>query len=87
MPGALDSEPIVIHADHINIVRVGSKEDSGYKTISGHLQVMAESAGGMVSSRCEVESRVCANTLSGLPQTGTHNPYTVVQIKALPLSS
>ena len=46
---------------------------------------MAESAGGIVSSRWEVESRVGANTFSGLPQTGTDNPCTVVQIMALPL--
>lgn len=51
VPGAADAEPIVIHADHINMVKFRSKEDSGYKTVSGHLQVMAESAGGVVSSR------------------------------------
>ena len=85
VPGAVDAEPIVIHADHINMVKFGSKEDSGYKTVSGNLQVLAEKAGGVVSSRWEVETRVCANLLSGLPQTGTHNPCTVVQIKVLPL--
>lgn len=67
------------------MVKFGSKEDSGYKTVSGHLQVMVEKAGGVVSSRWEVESRGGANTFSGLPQTGTHNSCTVVQIKALPL--
>lgn len=85
VPGAADAEPIVIHADHINMVKFGSKEDSGYKTVSGHLQIMAESAGGVVSSRWEKECRVSTNLFSGLPQTGTHNSCTVVQIEAMPL--
>ena len=85
MPGAVDAEPIVIHADYINMVKFESKEDSGYKTVSGSLQVMSESAGGIVSSRWEVESRVGANTFSCLPQTGIDNPRTVVQIRAMPL--
>lgn len=67
------------------MVKFGSNEDSGYKTVSGHLQVMTESAGGVVSSRWEEESRVSANPFSVLPQTGTHNSSTVVQIEALPL--
>ena len=85
MPSPVDPRPIVIHADDINIVRVGSKEDSGYKTVLGHLQVMAESAGVMVPSRWEIKSRVGANTFSGLPQTGTNNPCSIVQIRALHL--
>ena len=46
---------------------------------------MAESAGGMVSSRWEIKSRVGTNTFSGLPQTGTNNPCPIVQIRALHL--
>jgi hypothetical protein len=36
VPGAADAEPIVIHADHINMVKFTSKEDNGYRTVSGH---------------------------------------------------
>jgi hypothetical protein len=39
VPGAADTEPIVIHADHINMVKVASKEDNGYRTVSGHLRI------------------------------------------------
>ena len=67
VPGAVDAEPIVIHTDYINMVKFGSKEDSGYRTVSGHLQVIAEKAGDVVSSRWEVESRWGANIFSGLP--------------------
>jgi hypothetical protein len=51
MPGAADSEPIAIHADHLNMVKFKSKADSGYKTVSGHLRVIASRAGKIVSRR------------------------------------
>lgn len=41
VPGAADGEPIAIHADHINMVKFGLKTEPGYKTVSGHIQVMA----------------------------------------------
>jgi hypothetical protein len=56
--GAADAEPIVIHADHINMTKFASKEDNGYKTVSGHLQVMSQSANNVIASRWEEESRV-----------------------------
>lgn len=46
--GAADAEPIVIHADHINMVKFASKEDNSYKTVSGHLQIMAQSASSVI---------------------------------------
>jgi hypothetical protein len=49
VPGAADAEPIVIHADHINMVKFASKQDNGYRTVSGHLQIMAENAGEAIS--------------------------------------
>jgi len=49
---------IVIHADHINMVKFSSKEDNGYETVLGHLQIMAESAGEAIVLRCAKESRV-----------------------------
>ena len=62
VPGAVDAEPIVIHADHINMTKFTSKEDSGYRTVSGHLQIMAEIAGEAIASRWAEEGRVSAGT-------------------------
>jgi hypothetical protein len=60
VPGAADANPIAIHADHVNMVKFESKEDSGYKTVSGHLQIMADSAGEVIASRWGEEIRVDA---------------------------
>jgi hypothetical protein len=62
VPGAADAEPIAIHADHINMVKFTSKEDSGYKTVSGHLRIMVRSARDVIALRWEEESRVDAGT-------------------------
>jgi hypothetical protein len=58
VPGAADAEPIVVHADHINMVKFASKEDNGYKTVSGYLRIMAQSASDVISARWEEEGRV-----------------------------
>lgn len=58
VPGAADAEPIVIHADHVNMVKFASEEDNGYKIVSGHLRIMAQSASYVITSRWEEESRV-----------------------------
>jgi hypothetical protein len=58
VPGAADAEPIVIHADHINMVKFASKEDSGYRTVSGHLRVMTRNATEVIRSHWEEEERV-----------------------------
>jgi hypothetical protein len=55
-----DAEPIVIHADHINMVKFASKEDNGYRTLSGHLRIMVQSVGEVISARWETERRVNA---------------------------
>ncbi|KAF2198403.1 hypothetical protein GQ43DRAFT_163670 [Delitschia confertaspora ATCC 74209] len=60
VPGAADAEAIAIHADHINMVKFTSKEDHGYKTVSGHLQIMVQSANKVITSRWEEEHRVNA---------------------------
>jgi hypothetical protein len=60
VPGAADAEPIVIHADHINMVKFPSKEDNGYKTVSGHLRIMVQSASEVIFSRWDEERRVSA---------------------------
>jgi hypothetical protein len=44
VPGQVDAEAIVIHANHREMVRYASKEDSGYRTISDCLQIMAGEA-------------------------------------------
>jgi len=62
VPGAADAEPIVIHADHINMAKFASKEDSGYRTVSGHLRIMTESAGEAIALRWAEEGRVDAGT-------------------------
>ncbi|OCL02321.1 tetratricopeptide repeat domain-containing protein, partial [Glonium stellatum] len=75
VPGASDAEPIiairldwyrllptliVIHADHIHMVKFRSKSDTGYKTVSGHVRLMAASAGNAVGPRWDTEGRVNA---------------------------
>jgi hypothetical protein len=58
VPEAANAEPIVIHADHINMVKFASKEDNGYRTVSGHLQIMARNASEVIDTRWEMEMRV-----------------------------
>ncbi|KAG9377114.1 Tetratricopeptide repeat-containing domain protein [Pyrenophora tritici-repentis] len=58
VPGAADGEPIAIHADHIHMVKFESKTDPGYRTVSGHLRVMAARAGTSIGGRCDTEAKV-----------------------------
>ncbi|RYO00079.1 hypothetical protein AA0121_g13434 [Alternaria tenuissima] len=58
--GAADAESIVIHADHVNMVKFGSKGDPGYRTVSRHLKLMAADAGSAIGGRWETEGRVDA---------------------------
>ncbi len=58
VPGQVDAEPIVIHSDHINMVKFVSKEDVGYRTVSEHLQIMMETAVGSIQSQWEAEARI-----------------------------
>ena len=44
VPGQADAEPIVIHANHTDMVKYTSKSDSGYSKISEVLQIMTEEA-------------------------------------------
>ena len=62
IPSAADAEPIAIHADHINMVKFMSSGDQGYKTVSGHLHIMAKSAPDAVALRWAEESRIIAGT-------------------------
>ncbi|USP73005.1 hypothetical protein yc1106_00279 [Curvularia clavata] len=60
VPGAADSEPIAIHADHIHMVKFRSKTDPGYKTVSGHLRLMAAKAGTSIDGRWDTEAKLNA---------------------------
>ncbi|KAF5658010.1 tetratricopeptide repeat domain-containing protein [Fusarium heterosporum] len=55
--GQADAEPIVIHADHKNMVKFPSGQDVGYITVSEHIQIMMVGAVGAIRSRWEAESR------------------------------
>lgn len=62
VPGAADGEPIAIHADHIHMVKFETRADAGYKTVSGHLRLMAARAGDVIGGRWDTEGRVDAGT-------------------------
>ena len=57
VPDVADAEPIVIHADHRDMAKFTSKEDNDYVSVSGHLQIMAGSAGDVIASRWGEEQR------------------------------
>ncbi|KAH4334341.1 hypothetical protein HBH98_243290 [Parastagonospora nodorum] len=60
VPGAADGEPIAISADHVNMVKFKSKTEPGFKTVSGHIRVMAMRAGSTISGRWETQGIVDA---------------------------
>ena len=62
VPGVADAEEVLIHADHINMVKFASELDDGYKKISRHLHKMAASADDVIGSRWETESTLKAGT-------------------------
>lgn len=62
VPGAPDAEHIAILEDHINMVKFQSEENNGYRTVSGHLQIMVKSAGDVIALRWEQEDRVNEGT-------------------------
>lgn len=56
-----NAESIVIHADHRQMVKFGSKSDEGYTKISDYLQMMTADA-DTVSLRWEQEGNIRAGT-------------------------
>lgn len=42
------------------MVKFASKEDSGYRTVSGHMRIMVRNANEAVSKRWETEAREIA---------------------------
>jgi hypothetical protein len=62
VPGAADAEPIIMHTDHIKMVKFTSGSDEGYKKVLDYLQIMAQDAPDKVSSQWEKEGRVKEGT-------------------------
>ncbi|KAF2011499.1 HET-domain-containing protein [Aaosphaeria arxii CBS 175.79] len=58
VPGAADTEQILIHADHRNMVKFDSKEDNDYKKVSDHLIMMVEEAGSPIDFQKKAIIRV-----------------------------
>uniref|UniRef100_A0A0B7KQ80 DUF676 domain-containing protein n=1 Tax=Bionectria ochroleuca TaxID=29856 RepID=A0A0B7KQ80_BIOOC len=58
VPGHADAEQVVIHNDHINMVKFASKQDSGYEKISGYLQIMMMDADDRIQLRWKEEARI-----------------------------
>jgi hypothetical protein len=62
VPGAADAEPIIMHADHINMVKFRSGSDEGYKKMLDYIQIMTQAAPDKIGSQWEKEGRVKAGT-------------------------
>lgn len=62
VPGARDAEVIALTKDHINMVKARSPEDSNYKTLSGHLVLMAQEAGPKVLAKWRRERRYISDS-------------------------
>lgn len=64
VPGAADAEPIAIPANHLDMIKFVSREDEGYKKISGHLQLLAEEAPDVIKRRWAEQDRIRKGTES-----------------------
>ncbi|KAJ6125811.1 hypothetical protein N7471_010304 [Penicillium samsonianum] len=73
VPGAADAEPIIIHADHINMVKFASNSDEGYRKVSGHIKMMVADASIVIGPRWETEGRVNAARINDTTETFTVN--------------
>jgi hypothetical protein len=60
VPGDADAEPIMMHADHINMVKFRSASDEGYTKVLDYIQIMTQDAPDKVGSKWEKEARVKA---------------------------
>ena len=58
--GVADAEPVAIAADHLNMIKFTSREDSGYKKVSEQLQLMAQEAPDAVEARWAEQNRMRA---------------------------
>lgn len=57
VPGAPDSEPIGIPANHLTMVKFATRVDEGYRKTSDCLQIMVEEATGVIKARWQSEKR------------------------------
>jgi hypothetical protein len=55
VPGAADAEPIVMHTDHINMVKFQSRLDEGYKKVLDYIQIMTRDGPDKIGSQWEKE--------------------------------
>lgn len=74
VPGARDAEAVAIMRNHVDMVRASSPEDSNYKTLSGHLFLMAEQAGPKVLAKWRIERRTHTGPAQTAPQGGPSAP-------------
>jgi hypothetical protein len=63
VPGAADAEPILMHADHVNMVKFKSRSDEGYKKVLDYIQIMTQGALDKIGSQWEKEGRVKAGAV------------------------
>lgn len=49
----MNTEPIAMYKDHVNMVKFASQKDEGYNTMLGHLLSMADKAPGAISARLD----------------------------------
>ncbi len=47
--GVADAKLVSIPADHLNMIKFASREDGGYKKVSGHLWLLAKEAADAIN--------------------------------------
>ena len=62
VPGAVDAEAISIPANHLNMVKFTSREDEGYRKVSGHLRLLSEDAPDVIKQRWRERDSVTQGT-------------------------
>jgi hypothetical protein len=58
VPGVADAEAVAIMEDHRNMVKFLSRNDDGYRKISGHLILMVELAPAKIGDCWKEEDQV-----------------------------
>jgi hypothetical protein len=62
VPGAADALSIVIHADHIKMVKFSSRSDRNYTTVLHYINIMTEAAPERISLNWKREERIMEGT-------------------------
>lgn len=55
VPGVLDAESIAIMANHLEMTKYRSESDTGYKKVSGHLQLIIQEANTKIQQNWDKE--------------------------------